>query len=52
MEIILIMIYFHSDTENNHVHIVSTRVQKNGQKVKDNMEAVRSQKVIKSNNEY
>lgn len=40
------LIYFHSDTENNHVHIVSTRVKKNGEKVKDNMEAVRSQRVI------
>jgi hypothetical protein len=40
------LIYFHGDTQNNHVHMVSTRVDKNGNKVDDTYEKIRSQKVI------
>jgi len=40
------LIYFHGDTQNNHVHMVSTRVDKNGNKVDDTYERIRSQKVI------
>ena len=29
------LIYFHKDTQNNHVQIVSTRADKNGKKVND-----------------
>ena len=40
------LIYFHADTKNNHVHMVSTRVDKNGNKVDDTYEKIRSQKVL------
>lgn len=40
------LIYYHSDTDNNHVHIVSTRVTPDGQKVNDRFEGVRSKKII------
>lgn len=41
------LIYYHSDTANNHVHMVSTRVDKFGVKVPDSMERVRSQDAIR-----
>jgi hypothetical protein len=40
------LIYYHSDTAHNHVHMVSTRVSKDGVRVNDSMEWVRSQKII------
>jgi Relaxase/Mobilisation nuclease domain len=41
------LLYFHRDTDNNHVHIVSTRVDKNGEKVDDSFERKRSLATIK-----
>jgi len=43
------LMYKHTDTENNHIHIVSSRVDVNGFKIPDNYERVRTQKII---NEY
>jgi hypothetical protein len=40
------LINLHMDTDNNHVHMVSTRVDKNGNKVEDTFEKIRPQKAI------
>ncbi len=40
------LIYFHRDTENNHVHIVSTRVNTEGVRVDDSFEKKRSLETI------
>jgi hypothetical protein len=40
------LIYHHDDTDNTHIHLVSTRVDKSGRKVDDSYEKLRSQKVM------
>lgn len=41
-----ILVYAHTDTDNTHIHIITSRVAPDGRKIDHNHERVRSQKVI------
>ena len=41
-----LLIYAHNDTDNNHLHIITSRVNPNGQKIEHNHERIRSQEAI------
>lgn len=40
------MLIFHKDTKNNHIHLVSTRIGKNGKKINDSFEKLKSYEVL------
>ena len=41
-----LLVYAHRDTDNTHIHIVTSRVDPKGKKINDSKERIRSQKVI------
>ena len=43
-----VLMYFHHDTGNNHLHIVTSRISPDGKKISDSMENIRSLKAIES----
>lgn len=44
------MYFFHRDTDNNHIHIISSRVDKNGKKINDSNEIRRGLRLIRELN--
>lgn len=40
------LLVFHKDTANNHIHIVSTRIDENGKKINDGYEKIRAYQVL------
>lgn len=42
------VIYSHNDTDNNHIHFVSSRVDGDGKKISDRFERLKSQRIINS----
>ena len=41
-----VLIYAHHDTDNNHIHVITSRVDPHGKKINHNHERLRSQEVI------
>lgn len=41
------LIFFHHDTANNHVHLLTSRIDKNGKKIRDSFENVRAVSAMK-----
>ena len=41
-----VLMYFHHDTDNNHLHIVTSRIGPDGKKIPDSMENIRSLKAV------
>lgn len=43
-----VLFFFHQNTKNNHIHLVTSRIDKNGKKINDSFENERSLKAMKS----
>lgn len=41
-----LLVYAHNDTDNTHIHIITSRIAPNGKKIDHNKERIRSQKIL------